>query len=130
MKKILLFFIFISCFELLRAQTTVDGKIITEDGRTITAKIKLATDESTPQSFQYSSTGNESFTEIKTENIRSVEFSTGELYEKYSITVPVMAGDFTERQKADYFTQKNILSENVLVERLITGPTSLYQFFR
>ena len=110
------------------AQTqTVTGRIFTNGNTVIDARIKLWRSEATPQSFFYAAGNSTEFVEITMDEIRKVEFSSGEVYEKFILSVPVISKEYMRRELSDYIMASNRPAANVMLERVLAGATSFYQ---
>jgi hypothetical protein len=98
MKNFLFFLSLLGIIIQARGQENiVKAKIITQDSTVINAEVRLTSYEGTPQSFSY--TVNGIVSKITVENLRSVEFSTGEVFERHFISISTINKDIIDRAR-------------------------------
>jgi len=102
--------------------------IYKSDGSKIDCYIKNTTNESTQQVFEYSIEKGGAVTRIDAASVSKVEFEDGMILEKYTIDIYTINAMAINRKLADYEFPDNKFAGTVMVEKLITGTQSLYQF--
>ena len=104
------------------------AKIIHRNGDILLAKVQLPQTEQTPQSFLYQAEGEVKLTTLRGEEIQSIAFENGPLFERFMIDVAVIDEELIRRSAADYTDRRNRFNESVLVEKLVSSAVELYQF--
>src|SRR6266496_4195147 len=124
------FFVFFltCCYIFSSAQNFSKAKIYTKSNTTIDCYIKNANYEGTPQKLSYSLTNGGNLSSITANEINKVEFEDGTIYENHFINVPVILENYIDRRLINYKVEANNFKGNALVEKIISGPVSFYQF--
>jgi hypothetical protein len=102
--------------------------IYKSDGSKIDCYIKNISDESTQQVFEYSIEKGGAITKIDAASLSKIEFEDGMILEKYPIDIYVINTKSITRRQEDYEFPENKLTASVMVEKLISGTHSLYQY--
>jgi len=123
----LILFLFISAAALAQNAFT-KAVIYKSDGSKIECYIKNITDESTQQVFEYALEKGGATTKIDAASLSKVEFEDGMILEKHPIDIYVIGTKPITRRQSDYEFPENKLAVPVMVEKLISGTQSLYQF--
>jgi hypothetical protein len=106
---------------------TARATIVSNDGQSTRSEIRLTTDERTPQNFTIVNPGGKE-AQIDRTMIQSLAFIDGDIFERHAIDVAVIVKNLQDRDRIDYQVSKNRQKGDYLVERLMKGPVSLYQF--
>jgi hypothetical protein len=112
----------------LNAQLYTPAKILTTTGQNIQANIKKTTYEGTPQKFYYTDTAESNLKQIIAPDIQSIIFQDGLILENHYIRINVLVRQYIYRSIEDYNFKSTELAQNVLIEKLVSGPISLYLF--
>jgi hypothetical protein len=106
---------------------TARATIVSNDGQSTRSEIRLTTDERTPQNFTIVNPGGKEVL-LDRSMIKSLAFIDGDIYERFFIDIAVMVKNLQDRDRIDYKEPKYRQKGEYLVERLMKGPVSLYQF--
>jgi hypothetical protein len=98
------------------------------DGSKIDCYIKNTTSESTQQVFNYSLENGGKTIQLDVNSISRVEFADGMILERHTVNLVIMNKPLLERRITDYEFEENKFNGDVMVEKIMTGPYSLYQF--
>jgi hypothetical protein len=98
------------------------------DGSKIDCYIKNTTNEETQQLFDYALEKNGKTTVIKANELSKIEFEDGMVLELHFIRIISMNTSILNRRLANYEARENKVNDLFMVERLIKGPYTLYQF--
>jgi hypothetical protein len=128
MKLLSLFFFFIISVVTSAQNAFTKAVIYKTDGNKIDCYIKNITDESTQQVFEYAMQPGGATTKIDAASLTKVEFTDGMILEKHPIEIYVISTKAITRRQSDYEFPENKFTAPVMVEKLISGTHSLYQF--
>jgi hypothetical protein len=125
---LLLFFILVGTAKVQSQQDVIKAKIIWDDHHVLDGYVRKNFPVYTPQQFDFSKTGDKPFQTIAANNIKRIELSTGRIFEKYNISIPLINKNYIERKLSDYQKKENQFNGNLLIEKVITGSLSLYLY--
>lgn len=128
MRQLTLTIFFLSVINVSAQNSFTKAVIHKSDGSKVDCFIKNVSDESTQQVFDYSLEKGGATIRIDATSITKVEFEDGMILEKHPVEVYVIIAPSINRRQSDYEFPENRLKGEMMVEKLITGSYSLYQF--
>jgi hypothetical protein len=106
----------------------IKATLYKSDGSILECFIKNTAAESTQQQFEYTTEPSGKTTVIHAADINSISFEDGMLLEKHYLDLVVMDINPLERRIEDYEYPERRVTGWFMVEKIMTGPVSLFQF--
>ncbi|RYZ23659.1 MAG: hypothetical protein EOO16_04055 [Chitinophagaceae bacterium] len=111
----------------LTAQERHTPAVVDTDSGTLTGFVRYPASPGTPQHFTFSETAGGPFRDLGAARPRRVLLGDGTLFERHRVRVPVLPLAVSERRPESY-SDATYLDAPVVVQRLLTGSLSLFQF--
>jgi hypothetical protein len=127
LRKYLVAMLLLSATAAMSQQQEYSPATIYTDSGSVSGYVVNDPHEATPQVFRFSTTMQGQETTYTTANIKRVELADGSLFERHMIDVAVIEDREMER-RADQYGTASYFKGKALVEKIVSGPVSLYRF--